>query len=121
VSDSIANADFLDIFLFSKTRYSVIDISGSLCGDHASRLVNEVDSLTQSDRKPLALKMTDITCLDEKGAAAIIAQYKNFASRGRYFAILDPSTNIESLFKQFGIDGQISVFGTELAFEQHAF
>jgi anti-anti-sigma regulatory factor len=121
VSTADTSGDFLDIFLFSKTRYSVIDISGSLCGAHAEKLATEVDSLTQADRKPLALKMTDIVAMDEPGANAIIALHKKFSSNGRYFAILDPSAVIDPLFKQYHIDEKIPVFGTELAFEQHAF
>jgi anti-anti-sigma factor len=120
-TDSADLTDFLDIFIFSKTRHSVIDISGSLDKKNSGKLTELLLRTKTSHRNPLALKMTDILYIDESGAKTILDLFEEFKLLGRYFAILDPSAAIEPALKQYGVDGMVPIFGTEIAFEEHAF
>jgi anti-anti-sigma factor len=115
------NSDFLDIFIFTKTRYSVVDISGSLDKQHVGKLREVLEKTVSSHKNPLAFKMTDVQHFDIMGGETIYLLFVEFKQIGRYCAILDPSPAIEPLLKQYGIDTKIPIFGTELAFEGHAF
>jgi len=114
-------ADFLDLFVFTKTRYSVVDISGSIDKMHIQKFRETLLKITSTDRKPLALKMTDVTTIDDTGVGSIKTLYTDIARQGRYCAILDPSLAVESALKRHGLDALIPIFGTELAFEERAF
>jgi anti-anti-sigma factor len=118
---SMKKEDFLDIFVFTKTRYSVVDISGSLDKQHISKLVEALHKIMSSHRNPFVLKMTDIHYIDSTGVETIVSLHAECKQMGRYCAILDPSAVIEPVLKQFGIDKKIPIFGTELGFEEHAF
>ncbi len=113
--------NFLDIFIFTKTRYSVVDISGSLDKQHIDKFTDVLKKTMASQRNPLALKMTDIQHIDKTGAETLVSLHAECKQMGRYCAILDPSEVIEPVLKQFGIDKKIPIFGTELGFEEHAF
>jgi anti-anti-sigma factor len=113
--------DFLDIFIFSKTRHTVVDINGSIDKKNSGKLKEMLQKSKSSHRNPIALKMTDVHSIDHSGAETILFLYAEFKQRGRYCAILDPSTAIEPMLKQFGIENKIPIFGTEIAFEEHAF
>jgi anti-anti-sigma factor len=117
----VKKGDFLDIFIFTKTRYSVVDISGSIDKKHIGKFNEVLKKTIASQRNPLALKMTDIQHLDGTGAETIISLHAECRQMGRYCAILDPSAVIEPVLKQYGIDTSIPIFGTELSFEEHAF
>jgi anti-anti-sigma factor len=114
-------ADFLDLFVFTKTRYSVVDISGSIVKHHLQKLRDTLYKISRSDRKPFALKMTEVHLVDESGIGALKTLYTGFKHQERYCAILDPSPDIEPIIKHYGLDAIIPIFGTELAFEEHAF
>ena len=116
-----APGDFLDLFVFTKTRYSVVDISGSIDKKNIQKFRESFLKITGSDRKPLALKMTDVTSIDETGIHSLKTLYTGIRHQGRYCAILDPAPGIEPILKQHGVDVIIPIFGTELAFEEHAF
>jgi anti-anti-sigma factor len=113
--------NFLDIFIFIKTRYSVVDISGYLDKQHVDKFSDVLKKTMSAQRNPLALKMTDILHIDKTGAEALISLHSECKQMGRYCAILDPSTVIEPAIKQYGIEKKIPIFGTELGFEEHAF
>jgi anti-anti-sigma factor len=113
--------DFLDIFVFSKTRHSIIEICGSVDKKNAAKLKEMLLKTKSSHRNPVALKMTDVKNVDAIGAETILSLFAELKLAGRYFAILDPSAAIEPALRQFGIDGSIPIFGTEIAFEEHAF
>jgi len=117
----VKKGDFLDIFIFYKTRYSVVDISGSIDKQHAGKLTEVLHKIVSSYRNPLALKMTDVQYIDSTGAETIVSLHAEFKQMGRYCAILDPSAAIEPALKQYGIDKKMLIFGTELGFEGHAF
>ena len=112
--------DFLDLFAFTKTRYTVVDISGSIVKQYLPKLRELLLKVGIADRKPFALKMTDVALIDESGIAAIKTLYTGFKHQGRYCAILDPSPAVESVIKQHGLDTIIPIFGTEIAFEEKA-
>jgi anti-anti-sigma factor len=114
-------SDFLDIFVFSKTRYSVIDISGSLDIKNVPKFKEELRKINPSHRTPMAFKLTGMQYIDNEGIEALLAAYVGFKQMGRYSAILDPSPTIEPMIKQHNLEDKIPIFGTELAFEEHAF
>ncbi|HEX7510287.1 MAG TPA: STAS domain-containing protein [Chitinivibrionales bacterium] len=120
-SAKTASGDFLDLFLFTKTRYSVMDISGSLNKKHIQHFRETFLKLAGADRKPLALKLTDVSHIDETGVHSLKTLHAGIVHQDRYCAILDPGAAIEPILKQYGIDSLIPIFGTELAFEEHAF
>jgi anti-anti-sigma regulatory factor len=114
-------ADFLDVFTFEKTRYTVIDISGMATGANIEKLHTELKRLLASEFKAVALRMTDVKAIDEQGFNAICAFYDAFINMRRYTAILDPSPEVDSFMAGMQVDKKIPVFGTETAFEEKAF
>jgi anti-anti-sigma factor len=112
---------YVDVFMFAKTRYTIIDISGNIDKNNTQKMREELIKLVGADRKPLALKMADVWSIDESGIMAIKTLYTGIKHQGRYCAILDPSPAMEEGIKKFGLDETIPVFGTEIAFEEHAF
>jgi anti-anti-sigma factor len=107
--------------MFSKTRYSVIDINGFICKETIPRLNEEFRKIAGAGWLPLALRMTDVQNIDTAGIDALLSLHGDFMKSGRYMAILDPSPGLEPVFKQHGLDEKIPIFGTERAFEESAF
>jgi ABC-type transporter Mla MlaB component len=114
-------SDFLDVFTFVKTRYTVIDISGMATSANIDKLHAELKKLLASDWKAVALRMTDVKEIDEEGFNAICTFYEAYSKMRRYTAILDPSPKVDSLLALHKLDKKIPVFGTESAFEEKAF
>lgn len=112
---------FLDIFIFAKTRYTVIDINGYICKETVPKLNEEFKKIAGSGRLPLALRMADVQNIDSAGIEALVSMYGDFKKNGRYMAILDPSPDLDSVFKHHDLDKTIPIFGTERAFEENAF
>ncbi|MGB7568452.1 MAG: STAS domain-containing protein [Chitinivibrionales bacterium] len=112
---------FLDIFVFSKTRYTVIDINGFVCKETIPKLRQEFEKIAGAGWLPLALRMTDVQNIDTTGIDALLSLHRDFKENGRYLAILDPSPGLEPFFKQHDLDEKIPIFGTEQAFEESAF
>jgi anti-anti-sigma factor len=115
------SADFMDIYIFAKTRYTIIDISGSIDKQHTQKLRDELVKISASDRKPLALKMSDVVFIDDYGIQELKNLYVGIKYQNGYCAILDPSLIADEAIKRYGLDEIIPVFGTEIAFEEHAF
>jgi anti-anti-sigma regulatory factor len=113
--------DFLDIFLFVKTRYAVMDISGMVTKTNLSKLTAELRKLTHSDLKAVAICLSDVKQLDKEGLGALIAFHDEFKALGRFTAILDPAPVVYAAIMDHDADKKIPVFGTESAFESHAF
>jgi anti-anti-sigma regulatory factor len=113
--------DFLDIFRYEKTRYAVIDIGGMLTEKNIEKLNQELTKLLTTNFKAIALKMSDVMMIDEKGFNAICAFCEAFSKTNRFAAILDPSLEVEKFLEKFGQQSKIYIFGTESAFEQKAF
>lgn len=112
---------FLDIYMYPKTRYAVIEIVGTLTAQYLAAFIEELEKAYNSSLKAFAIRMADITRLDEQAAKTIILYFEKFQSYGRYLAILDPSPDLEALLVQYKIDQTIPIFGTERAFEDTAF
>jgi anti-anti-sigma regulatory factor len=112
---------FLDIYMYTKTRYAVMEIVGTLTSQYLVAFTAELEKAYNSSLKAFAIRMVDITQIDEQAAKTILEYFEKFQSYGRYLAILDPSPNLESLLIQYKIDQTIPIFGTERAFEDAAF
>jgi anti-anti-sigma regulatory factor len=117
----VSDEDFLDMFLFVKTRYAVMDISGMVTKKNIHKLTTELHQLTLSELKAVAICLTDVSQLDEDGLGALIAFHSEFKALGRFTAILDPSPVVDAVILKHGAEKKIPVFGTESAFESHAF
>lgn len=122
-SNTAGNQDggFLDIYVYAKTRYAVMEIVGTLTSQYLAAFTAELEKAYNSSLKAFAIRMVDITQIDEQAAKTILAYFEKFQSYGRYLAILDPSPVLESLLIQYKIDQTIPIFGTERAFEDAAF
>jgi anti-anti-sigma regulatory factor len=116
-----ADDDFLDIFMFVKTRYAIMDISGMVTKKNIHVLSAELHKLEKSELKAVAISLTDVKQLDDDGLGALVALHDKFTKAGRFVAILDPSPAADSFILARGADTKIPVFGTETAFESHAF
>jgi anti-anti-sigma regulatory factor len=115
------DAPFLDMFVFSKTRYTIIDLNGFICKETVQKLKEEVNKIAGVGWLPLALRMADAQHVDALGIDALLLLYGEFKKNRRYMAILDPSPDLEPIFKHYDIEAKIPIFGTERAFEDHAF
>jgi anti-anti-sigma regulatory factor len=113
--------DFLDIFLFVKTRYAVLDISGMVTKKNIHKLAAELDTLKISDLKAVALCLTDVKVIDEDGLAALISFHEEYRKAGRSTAVLDPSPSADSFITEHDRSKRLPVFGTETAFEAYCF
>ncbi len=113
--------DFLDIFAFAKTRWTVIDISGMVTKANIEKLHMELEKLLGSDWKTVALRMADVKDIDKDGFAALKTFHESFVAMRRYAAILDPSPEVDRFLAARDPDFTIPVFGTEIAFEERAF
>jgi anti-anti-sigma regulatory factor len=116
-----ADEDFLDVFLFTKTRYAIVDISGMVTKKNIHKLQVEIHKIESSDLKAVALSLTDVKEIDDDGLASLVALHDYFKKAGRYTAILDPSPVADAFILSRGADKKIPVYGTETAFEAHAF
>jgi anti-anti-sigma regulatory factor len=118
---ALKSAPFLDLFVFSKTRYTIIDLNGSVCKETVEKFKDEITKIAGAGWIPLALRMADALHVDASGIEAVLSLFGDFKKKGRYLAILDPSPGLEPIFKRYDIESKISIFGTERAFEDHAF
>lgn len=121
VLDGNQDNGFLDIYIYSKTRYAVMEIVGTLTAQYLVAFTEELEKAYNSSLKAFAIRMADITHLDEQAAKSILLYFEKFQSNSRYLAILDPSPGIEAQLIQYKIDQTIPIFGTERAFEDAAF
>ena len=112
---------FLDIYVYSKTRYATMQVVGTLTSVYVDVLSKELDKAHESSLKAFAIRMSDVTEIDEIICKLIISYHEKFQSYGRYLALLDPSPDIEGVLANFRIDSVVPIFGTERAFEEAAF
>ena len=116
-----SDEDFLDIFMFVKTRYAVMDMSGMVTKKNIDKLAAELNKMESSELKAVAISLADVKQIDDDGLGALIALHDKFNKTGRFIAILDPSPAADAFILAKGADTKIPVFGTETAFESHAF
>ncbi|MBD3390604.1 MAG: hypothetical protein GF418_01170 [Chitinivibrionales bacterium] len=112
---------FLDVYVVPKVRYVVADMSGWITAEHRERLREQLNEVSKSSFKVVALLMRDALAMDEEGAEELVSFHDGMRRRGRYAAILDPSRHIESFIGTYGLEEKIPVFGTEKTFEDEAF
>ena len=115
------DSEFLDIYVYPKTRYAIMEIVGTLTSQFHTAFLNELEKAYNSSLKAFAIRMADITSIDEESVKVIVTYFGKFQSYGRYLAILDPSPKLEILLIQYKIDQVVPIFGTERAFEDAAF
>lgn len=115
------NADYLDIYFYTKTRYSIIQLVGVLTEKYSENLDKELQKSLTSSWKAIALEMSNVSLIDETCSDLIISYYQNFLEKDKFLAILDPSPAVDSQLMELKLEGNVPVFGTELAFEENAF
>jgi anti-anti-sigma regulatory factor len=115
------NTAFLDIYTYPKTRYIIIEFVGSLTDNYTESVSRELQKLLSSNWKAVGLKMNNVEQLDKSIADIILSYHQQCASVAKFFAILDPSPQIETQLKQFNVENAVPIFGTERAFEDTAF
>jgi len=120
-SGDMAEKGFLDIYNYPKTRYSIIQIVGTLTKEHINQFNEELEKTSTTAIKALAIRMTDISSIDSDGAGVLIRYYERFQTYGKYFALLDPSPELETPLNNLKVAETIPIFGTERAFEEAAF
>jgi anti-anti-sigma regulatory factor len=115
------DSDFLDIYLFPKTRYAIIQLVGTLINQYTSLLSSELEKTFKSSWKAVALQLTDVTVIDDTASTIMLEFHQRYLNFGRYLALLDPSPEIEHQLIDLKIEGIIPIFGTERAFDDAAF
>jgi len=65
--------------------------------------------------------MSDLSSIDSDGAGVLIKYFEHFHAHGKYFALLDPSSELEASLNTLKVTETIPIFGTERAFEEAAF
>lgn len=75
----------------------------------------------KSTWKAVAIRVTDASAMDETGYTILKNFYTQMELKGRFIALLDPCPAVELLLKQFNDSSSVPIFGTESAFEEHAF
>jgi len=120
-NDLNTEEDFLDLFLFPKTRFSLIDISGMLTKRNIVKLAADLRKFSKIESKAIAIRLAEVKEIDNEGFEGIIAFHNDLKTVGRFSAILDPSPTVDDFILSHGHDKKIPVFGTESAFEAKAF
>jgi anti-anti-sigma regulatory factor len=115
------NATFLDIYTYPKTRYAIIEFVGLLTDNYTETVSKELQKALSSNWKAIGLKMNHVRSMDKSIADIILSYHQKCSSVAKFFAILDPSPQIEPQLRQFNIENVIPIFGTERAFEDNAF
>jgi anti-anti-sigma regulatory factor len=114
-------ASWCDVLFMTRGRYAVLEISGAMSGERVSVCTAEFVRAVTLPFKAFALRMTDVSEIDEKGIEAILAFARACTEKGIYVAILDPGAAVEGAIHTHGLDEKLPVFGTETVFEQKAF
>ncbi|NLP03169.1 MAG: hypothetical protein GX089_11785 [Fibrobacter sp.] len=112
---------FLDAYIYSKTRFAVLQLVGTLNQKTIGYLDKELDKIYVGHWKAIAVKMTDIVAIDEAASQNLLLYNKKFTEGNKFFAILDPSSTVEPLLLKYNLEDFIPIFGTERAFEDAAF
>jgi anti-anti-sigma regulatory factor len=115
------SGSFLDVYFLTKTRYTVLQLVGHCTREQAPVLEIELHKAQSSSWKTIAVRMTDVTAMDEWTAQRLLEFCVTLKARERFVAILDPSSAIEQVIVRAGIEGKVPIFGTEHAFEEEAF
>ncbi len=124
-SETISNehsfSDYLDVYMYTKTRYAIIHLVGVLHRRNLYLLEKEIDKAFTAPWKATAIQLTDVQLIDSDSCNFILSSFTKFQGLGRFLAILDPSPQIEATLSEFKIENTVPIFGTERAFEDAAF
>jgi anti-anti-sigma regulatory factor len=115
------SGSFLDVYFLTKTRYTVMQLVGYCTKEQEPVLETELQKAQTSSWKTIAIRMTDVTAMDDLTAKRLLEFCVSIKARERFIAILDPSPPIEEVILLAGFEGKVSIFGTEHAFEEEAF
>ncbi len=118
---STADQEFLDIYFYPKTRYAILDLVGALSDTYVELLRTEIEKVLASSWKAVAIRMSDVSSISAGAGEILLSSKEKFSALGRYFALLDPSPQVEAILTDNKIETVIPVFGTERAFEDAAF
>ena len=113
--------EYLDIYSYPKTRYAILDLVGALTDTFTEKLQGELEKTITSSWKAVAVRMSDVSVLSENAGNLLVQAREKFNQLGRFLAILDPASAIESSLITYNIEPTVPVFGTESAFEDAAF
>lgn len=111
---------YLDIYILQRLRFSIFDLYGMITDTHLNGLQEEFKRMLNSNSKIIAIRMSNVKAINETGLSIILSFKKDFSTKGRYTAILDPSKEIESFIIEKEVEKEIHIFGTEKAFEEYA-
>jgi anti-anti-sigma regulatory factor len=112
---------FLDIYFLAKTRYAILQLVGYCTREQAPVLEIELHKVQTSVWKAIAVKLADVTAMDEWIGRRLLEFCSALKARERFVALLDPSPAIEPTIARVGFEGKVPIFGTERAFEDEAF
>ncbi|MBN2036651.1 MAG: STAS domain-containing protein [Chitinispirillaceae bacterium] len=112
---------FLDVYFLAKTRYAILQLVGHCTREQGSILEAELHKAQTSAWKAIAIRMSDVTALDEWAAHQLLDFCLALKARERFVALLDPPAPIEPAIMQYGLEQKVQVFGTVHAFEEEAF
>jgi len=119
--EDVAAKDTLSVFIFTKPRYAVVDLGGTLVEKNVEMLLRELDKLITAQHKAIAIRLTDVHTIDDNAITLFLDYKARFAAKAKYLGLLDPSQEVENLIYSKGLDEHIPIFGTERAFEENAF
>jgi len=111
---------YLDIYILQRLRILIVDINGMVTEEHTELLQNELEKILSSSMRLVALLMANVKKIDQKGFSTILNFHEKFIAKGRYSAILAPSSETEDFIQTNELESKIPVFGTENAFEENA-
>ncbi len=113
--------DYLDAYLLTKTRHTVLQLVGKAVSSTLNSLQTEIAKLENCNSRAMAIKISDVTQIDEPASKELIEFKKRMDQAGRYVALLDPPQELEPALLELKLEESIPVFGTETAFEERAF
>lgn len=115
-----SNPSFLEAYFITKPRYAILQLVGHVSKDQSAALETQLQKVQSSVWKAVAIRLSDVTVMDETGARMLLTFCEEMNSRERYAALLDPPLQVEPLLSCLHIEGKVPVFGTLAAFENGA-
>ena len=107
------------IVVSDRKLYIMLDIGGSLVLDSLKAFREELQkTLESTDMRPVVLRLTDVRIADSSAIGTITNFHKNMVKKNRKVAFLDPSREVDAIFKELNMYKIIPVYGTEMALMQ---
>lgn len=119
VKSGAKKSDAAYIIPVERNQYLILDIGGPLTYKHIRPIRDEFQKiLRREEKRATALRLADTNGVDSSAVGAIVSFNTDMTRKGARVLLLDPSREIDRLFKQLNIYERIPVFGTETALEQ---